>query len=246
DAFLRDTRLRPMPHAGATVVLDRYSVVIPPGTKGPVAVTAAVYYQSLEAMVAKKFLGNLADVDTDFLLEPCVLGGPCDGRRPSVEPAGVEGAPPVPMKVRSWVIRVEGEGRPDAPPSVVALYPRAGGINAYASTIPKASFSEPVTGVDPNTFSLTDAAGARIPASVHQIGDGTWGLFPDRIYLKAGARYTAHLSPGICNSAHICTTRPIEWAFTVASTKNEEAGDTSIPAGFTASGRTLHTTERTR
>ncbi len=49
DAFLRDTRLRPLPHAGATATLDRYSVVIPPGTRGPVAVSAAVYYQSLEA-----------------------------------------------------------------------------------------------------------------------------------------------------------------------------------------------------
>jgi len=32
DAFLRDTRLRPLPHDGATVSLDRYAVVIPPGT----------------------------------------------------------------------------------------------------------------------------------------------------------------------------------------------------------------------
>src|SRR5262249_3356423 len=146
----------------------------------------------------------------------------------------------------NFVIRVDGEARTGAPPSVVALYPRAGGVNAYASTIPKASFSEPVSGVDRDTFSLTDAAGVRVPASVHQIGDGTWGLFPDRIYLRAGARYRARLSPGICNSAHMCTTRPIEWAFTVASTKDEETGDTSIPAGFPASGRTLHTTERTR
>ncbi len=73
-------------------MIDRYSVVIPPGTPGPVAVTAAVYYQSFEAVVAKKFLGNLADIDTDFRLEPCVLGGACDGRTPTVEPAVVEGA----------------------------------------------------------------------------------------------------------------------------------------------------------
>jgi hypothetical protein len=46
------------------VNLNRYSVVIPAGTAGPVAVTAAVYYQSFEAIVAKKFLGNLADTDT--------------------------------------------------------------------------------------------------------------------------------------------------------------------------------------
>src|SRR5207244_10997881 len=85
DAFLRDTRLRPLPHAGANVTLDRYSVVVPLGTAGPIAVSAAVYYQSLEAIVAKKFLGNLVDTDTAFLLEPCVRGGPGDGRVPSVE-----------------------------------------------------------------------------------------------------------------------------------------------------------------
>src|SRR5262249_9780317 len=73
DAFLRDTRLRPMPHDGARVMLDRYSVVIPPRTVGPVAVSAAVDYQSIEAIVAKKVLGNPEETDTDFVLEPCVL-----------------------------------------------------------------------------------------------------------------------------------------------------------------------------
>src|SRR4029077_3836239 len=144
DAFLRDTRLRPLPHAGATVTLDRYAVAIPPGTRGPVAVTAAVYYQSLEAIVAKKFLRNLADRDTEFVLAPCVLGGLCDGRRPSVEPPVVEGAPPVPMEVRNWMITIEGERQAPDPAAVVALYPTAGAANAYTATIPKASFSEPV------------------------------------------------------------------------------------------------------
>src|SRR5215510_6523976 len=35
DVFLVDTRLHPLPHPGATVDLDRYAVVIPPGTVGP-------------------------------------------------------------------------------------------------------------------------------------------------------------------------------------------------------------------
>jgi hypothetical protein len=96
-------RLQPLPHAGATVHLDRYAGVISPGTGGPVAVTTTVYYQSFEAVVAKKFLGNLADTDLDGTLEPCVLQGVCDGRQPTVEPAVVEGAPPVPMQVANWV-----------------------------------------------------------------------------------------------------------------------------------------------
>src|SRR5207248_5432787 len=98
DSFLVDTRLQPLPHPGATVHLNRYAVVIPPGTVGPVAVTAAVYYQSFEAVVAKKLLGNLADTNGNFTLEPCVLKGACDGRQPTGEPAVVEGALPVPMR----------------------------------------------------------------------------------------------------------------------------------------------------
>src|SRR6185295_13182271 len=107
----------------AAVVLNRYSVVIPPGTRGPVAISAAVYYQSLEAIVARKFLGNLADTNTNGVLEPCVLGGRCDGRRPSTEPAVVEGAPPVPMEVRNWIVRIDGETPATAVPGVARAYP---------------------------------------------------------------------------------------------------------------------------
>jgi len=75
DAYFRDTRLKPLPNAGATQRVDRYAVVVPKGTKGPVAVTSSVYYQSVEAIVALKFLGNMTDTNTNFVLEPCVLGG---------------------------------------------------------------------------------------------------------------------------------------------------------------------------
>ena len=46
--------------------------------------------------------------NNNFILEPCVLGGLCDGRHPNTEPAVVEGAPPVPMVVKNWVITVDG------------------------------------------------------------------------------------------------------------------------------------------
>jgi hypothetical protein len=232
DSFLRDTRLRAMPNAGATVMLDRYSVVIPPGTRGPVAVSAAVYYQSLEAIVAKKFLGNLADTNTNAVLEPCVLGGRCDGRRPAVEPAVVEGAPPVPMEVRNWVIRVQGERDSDAPPDLVTTYPRPDAADVFADVVPKASFAEPVTRVDINTFTLVDASGAAVSASVHQIGDGTWGLFPDRIFLKPGETYTARVAAGVCGYTGKCTAQAVAWKFTVASRPEHAGGDTTIPAGF--------------
>jgi Big-like domain-containing protein len=231
DAFLMDTRLRPLPHAGATVSLDRYSVVIPPGAAGPVAVTAAVYYQSVEAIVAKKFLGNLADTNTNFVLEPCALGGPCDGRRPSVEPAVVEGAPPVPMEVRNWVIQIDGGDRERVLPRVMGTYPRDGATAVFQDVVIKAFFSRPVRGVDHATFTLADAKGRAVPASVDQIGDGTWGLFPASVFL-AGETYTARLASGLCDESGDCTTRDVVWRFTVSGTRGEGAGDTTIPIGF--------------
>jgi len=90
DSFLRDTRFKPRGRPEYQKNIDRYSVVIPPGTQGPIAVSAAVYYQSVEAVVALHFLGNMADTNNDFVLQPCVLGGLFDGRKPSTEPAVVE------------------------------------------------------------------------------------------------------------------------------------------------------------
>lgn len=231
DAYLVDTRLRPLPHPGATVALDRYAVEIPAGTVGPVAVVAAIYYQSLEAVVAKKFLGNLADTDTDFVLEPCVLGGPCDGRTPSAEPAVVEGAPPVPMAIRSRVIALRGSTADRRPPAA-RVYPRPGAEAAHADTVVKVSFSEPVSGVDERTFTLSDAAGFAIPAAVDQIGDGTWGLFPHRVFLEPGATYTARLAAGICDAARNCTREGRSWRFRVARDAAHAEGDTAVPLGF--------------
>jgi hypothetical protein len=233
DSYLRDTRLKPLPHAGATVKVDRYSIAIPPRTRGPIAVTAAVYYQSLEAIVALKFLGNLADTNGDFVLQPCVLGGACDGRRPATEPAVVEGSPPVPMIVRNLVITIDGGPRDTSAPQV-ATYPPPGAADVYQDVVVKASFSKPVRAVDSRTFTLTDSQGASVPASVDQIGDGTWGLFPDRVFLKAGERYTARLAGGICDMAGSCTSEATGWSFTVAAERGRARGDTAVPTASRA------------
>jgi len=233
DAYLSDTRLAPLPNRGATAVVDRYSVVIPKDAKGPVAVVTAVYYQSFEAVVARKFLGNLADLDTDFRLEPCVLGGACDGRRPAVEPAVVEGAPPVPMEVRSRVIDLQG-GAADAAPPDVRTYPPDGARGVSPDVVVKAVFTEPVAGVDPSTFTLTGEGGEPVAGFVDAIGDGTWALFPHNVFLEAGRKYTARLAAGICDLHGNCTRREVSWSFVTGETAGEGVGDTGVPLGFPA------------
>jgi hypothetical protein len=231
DSFLRDTRLRPLPHAEATLSIDRYAIELPEGTVGPIAVSAAVYYQSVEAIVAEKFLGNMVDHNANFVLEPCVLGGRCDGRTPHSEPAVVEGAPPVPMIVRNWLISIEGAA-PDRSPPRIASYPEPGARDVYADAVVKITFSEPVTGVDARSFTLTDAAGAPVPAAVDQIGPGTFGLFPHRITLRANATYTARVAAGITDVSGNRTADARSWSFTVAADPEHATGNTAVPAAF--------------
>ncbi len=141
DSYLVDSRLRPMDaktNAGATASIKQggnaakyYKIVVPASLngqpiQGPIAVSTAVYYQSFEAPVAKKFLGNLANTDDDAddpfegpKLETCVLKGACDRidangnviayanevrQALKFDPVVIEGAPPVPMEVANAVI----------------------------------------------------------------------------------------------------------------------------------------------
>ncbi|MGZ4853722.1 MAG: Ig-like domain-containing protein, partial [Candidatus Angelobacter sp.] len=237
DSFLRDTRFKPRGRPEYEKKIDRYAVVIPPGTQGPVAVSAAVYYQSVEAVVALHFLGNMADTNNNFVLEPCVLGGLCDGRKPSSEPAAVEGAPPVPMVVRNWVISVDGAPADKTAPRL-ATYPEQGVRNAYQDTVVKAFFSKPVQGVNDRNFLLTDSKGVQVPAWVGQIGDGTWGLFPNSVILKGGESYTARLKGGICDVSGNCIKQETVWKFSVSQEPRQGTGDTSVPMGFVLPGRT--------
>jgi hypothetical protein len=227
DAFLVDTRLRPLPNRGATVDLDRYSVMVPEGAVGPVSITAAVYYQSMEAVAAKKLLGNLADTDGDHVLEPCVLRGPCDGRKPNVEPAVVEGAAPVPASVRNSVVQVGDHA--DTTPPAFAVYPTEYATGVYPDVAPKVTASEPVRGIDESSFQLTDASGARLPAKVAQIDDFTWALFPDRVFLRAGESFRLRLSGLICDFSDNCENRDASWSFTVADEQTVGAADTRPP-----------------
>jgi len=231
DSFLRDTRLKPRGREEYQQKIDRYSVVVPPGAQGPIVVTSAVYYQSIEAIVALKFLGNMADTNNNFVLEPCVLGGLCDGRTPTTEPPVVEGAPPVPMVVRNLVLTLDGT-QADRAPLAVTTYPPANADRVYDNAVIKVFFSKPVSGIDERTLVLTDSRGAAVPASVDQIGSGTWGLFPNQIALKAGETYHARLKAGVCDSSKNCTKQDIAWTFTVSKDAETARGNTDIPLAF--------------
>jgi hypothetical protein len=137
----------------------------------------------------------------------------------------------VPMEVRNWVIDVAGGEVNKAAPAV-ATYPPAGAPNVYRDVVVKAFFSEPVTGVDEQSFTLTDASGAPVPAFVDQIGDGTWALFPHTVFSRPGATYTARLAAGICDAHHNCTRRETVWSFTISSDPAGGRGDTALPEGF--------------
>jgi hypothetical protein len=133
--------------------------------------------------------------------------------------------------VRNWVIDVAG-GAVDRTSPAVATYPPPGARNVYRDVVVKAFFSEPVTGVDARSFTLTDESGARVPAFVDQIGDGAWALFPHAVFSQPGKTYTARLSAGICDFHHNCTGRETVWSFTVSADRDGGSGDTALPEGF--------------
>jgi len=175
----------------------------------------------------------MTDSNNNMVLETCVLGGRCDGRKPQTEPAVVEGSPPVPMAIKTFTIAVAGAPADTSLPKL-GVYPVPGAPRAHLDTVPKVFFSRPVTGVDNKSFTLTDAQGTVLPAWVDPIGDGTWGLFPNQIRLTPGATYTAHLAAGICDAAAptVCIQDGSEWSFTVAPDDDSSNGDTSVPMGF--------------
>ncbi|MFZ5588373.1 MAG: hypothetical protein ACOY4M_01805 [Pseudomonadota bacterium] len=259
NSFLSDTRLGPARAGVAGTAKEihkadltgRYSVVVPAGTVGPITVSSVVYYQSFEGIVAKKFLGNLANLDDADAnegfpggtpkLEPCVLNGACDriGKAGATgetqlrqallfDPVVVDGAPPVPVIAKSTAIQVTGTTDNVRPTVIInnskvnpnttapipanrhwSPSPYGGATGNYAvegvgeqnvnpARIVKVSFSEPVTGVDANTFYLTDSRGNSVPALMNQIDDTTWALFPytttNQTFLSASTNII-HIAP---------------------------------------------------
>jgi hypothetical protein len=140
------------------------------------------------------------------------------------------------MIVRNWVISIEGSPvsatKPPKTQPRVRTYPASGAIAVYQDAVVKAFFSEPMRGVDAESFTLTDSHGARVAASVDQIGDGAWGLFANSAVLKGGEKYTARLKRGICGVSGNCIPEDVVWSFQVSPESGQGTGDTTVPVGF--------------
>jgi len=104
--------------------------------------------------------------------------------------------------------------------------------DVYRDAVVKAFASQPCTGLDNTTFTLRDSRGALVPASVDQIGDGTWALFPNQVFLKATETYTARIDGRLCGFDGRCTAIRRAWRFTTAPEDGAGKGDTRVPLGF--------------
>lgn len=82
------------------------------------------------------------------------------------------------------------------PPTVTVQTPVANATAVGVSTNVKATFSEPVTGVDTTSFILRNPAGTTIPASVSYNGTNRAATLNPTANLAPGTRYTATLVGG--------------------------------------------------
>jgi hypothetical protein len=130
--------------------------------------------------------------------------------------------------VKSWVINITGQ-TDTVKPTIKKMYPPAGHATAYRDVVPKVTFSEPVKNVE-SKFVLTNSSGVTLPATVSQISDGTYGIFPNGVFLTSGATYIAKIEAGVCDFNNNCTTTVTTWSFKIDS--GNGTGDTSIPLGF--------------
>jgi hypothetical protein len=135
------------------------------------------------------------------------------------------------MIVRNWVIVIRG-GAAQQMPLRVGTYPAPGAGSVYQDAVVKVFFSGPVAGVDTQTLTVSDSHGVQVPGWVDQIGDGTWGFFPNQVILSGGERYAARLKAGICDLYENCIRKDIVWSFAVSKDPGQGSGDTSIPVGF--------------
>ena len=87
--------------------LDRYAVVIPADVAGPGGGDGGGLLPVGRGDRGARSSSATSPTPTSTSAwSPACSAARCDGRTPGVEPAVVEGAPPVPMEVRNWLIHV--------------------------------------------------------------------------------------------------------------------------------------------
>jgi methionine-rich copper-binding protein CopC len=122
-------------------------------------------------------------------------------------------------------------------PTLTARTPTPGAVDVAVGGNVTATFSEPVTGVDRTTVTLTGPGGAVSAAVGYDAASRTVTLNPDQ-NLSAGASYTAALSGAISDAAgNSLSAAP--WTFrTAAATPPADTADTAAP---TVTGRSPST-----
>jgi methionine-rich copper-binding protein CopC len=111
------------------------------------------------------------------------------------------------------------------PPLVTDKIPAAGAANIAVVTHVSATFSEPVSGVNGSSFTLTPAGGAAVAASVSYDSATRTATLTPSAALSYSTTYTAQLSNAIADTAGN-PLAAVSWSFTTAA----PPADTTPPA----------------
>jgi hypothetical protein len=106
------------------------------------------------------------------------------------------------------------------PPNVTSVSPAAGTLNVGMGTKLSAAFSEPIIGINPNTFILRDSFHNRVPASVSYDDSTFTATLTPASPLGAATTYTATVKGGAGGVSDLATnvlTNDFVWTFATES-----------------------------
>ena len=108
-----------------------------------------------------------------------------------------------------------GTGTPlPVAPVLTSKGPASGATGVSRATTVTATFNQAVSGVSGSSFTLHNAGGASVPATVSYDGTQLRATLMPGSALAYGARYTASLTGAIINAAGL-SLAPLSWSFTV-------------------------------
>ncbi|MGZ6869489.1 MAG: DUF4082 domain-containing protein, partial [Frankiaceae bacterium] len=117
------------------------------------------------------------------------------------------------------VVFASSSGSDTTPPTVTSVSPAAGTTGVATGTTVKATFSEPVQAatITTSTFTLQDAAGATVPATVAYDSASQTATLTPSAALAASTLYTAQVSSDVKDIAGNPMAAPFRWSFTTGS-----------------------------